>query len=77
MLIVYVLDSGKGIDRQDIGKLFCRFGKLKQPDPKINSKGVGLGLAICEAIIAKNDGIITIKKPIPLVESASGSMKLT
>lgn len=29
MLVVHILDSGKGIDRKNLGKLFCRFGKLK------------------------------------------------
>lgn len=60
MLIVHLLDSGKGINREDLGKLFRRYGKLIQEDSSVNREGSGLGLAICQAIVAKNDGIIEV-----------------
>ena len=52
MLVVHVRDTGKGIEEKDLGKLFRRFGKLQTEfSPKLNKDGVGLGLAICKAII--------------------------
>ena len=36
VLTVHVRDSGKGIDPADLGKLFKRFGKLRQEDSSVN-----------------------------------------
>ena len=60
-LIFHIRDSGRGIERANLGKLFKRFGKLKQEDSSVNSEGRGLGLAICEAIVVKNDGLIEVQ----------------
>ena len=60
MLTVHIRDTGKGIKREDIGKLFKRFSKLQQEDASVNQDGRGLGLAICDAIVAKNDGLIEV-----------------
>ena len=59
-LTVHIRDTGKGIDSGDITKLFKRFTKLRQEDSSVNQEGVGLGLAICDAIVAKNDGLIEV-----------------
>ena len=43
--------------------LFKRFGKLKelkQGEEQQNKEGIGLGLAICEAIIQQNEGGIEV-----------------
>ena len=55
-LVVHVRDSGKGISDQDLKKLFKRFGKLESKTSSENREGIGLGLAICEAIIQENNG---------------------
>ena len=51
-LIVHIRDSGRGIEPNNLGKLFKRFGKLEQEDKNVNKEGIGLGLTICEAIVA-------------------------
>ena len=45
MLIGHVRDTGMGIDRDDLSRLFSRFGKLKRT-AEANSDGIGLGLTI-------------------------------
>ena len=57
--MVHVRDSGRGIRKQDLLRLFSRFGKLDDPE-NINEEGIGLGLTICQAIIKANDGLIQI-----------------
>ena len=42
-----MIDKGKGIERQDLDKLFQYFGKLESSANE-NKEGVGLGLAICQ-----------------------------
>lgn len=51
-LVIHIRDSGRGIERENLGKIFKRFGKLEQEDKSVNREGVGLGLTICEAIVA-------------------------
>lgn len=60
MFIMHVLDTGRGIGKQDLDKLFKRFGKLKQEDSGVNKEGIGLGLAICQAIVAHYQGQIEV-----------------
>ena len=45
ILTIEVQDSGSGIVREDMPKLFTRFGKLLRT-AKINNEGIGLGLNI-------------------------------
>ena len=52
LLILHISDTGIGIERSNLGKLFNRFGKLRQEDKSVNRDGLGLGLTICEAIVA-------------------------
>ena len=57
-LIIEVLDSGKGIRKEDLGKLF---GEYVQIDPGNSSiEGVGLGLAITKNIVKQMDGNIEV-----------------
>ena len=60
-LILHIRDTGKGIERSDLGKLFKRFGKLIQEDSRVNKEGIGLGLTICEAIVAQYGGLIEVQ----------------
>ena len=47
LLIGQVRDTGTGIDKDDIPKLFSRFGKLhRAAQPDNNHDGIGLGLTI-------------------------------
>ena len=46
MLEILVIDSGIGIKKEDIEKLFTLFGYLEATN-QLNPKGIGLGLHIC------------------------------
>lgn len=50
-----VEDSGEGIPEDKLGSIFSRFVQLNDW-----SKGVGLGLAICQGLIAKMGGTIEV-----------------
>ena len=53
-------DSGIGIAKENIGKLFHNFSKLA--DTKgLNSQGTGLGLSICKHIIEKMGGSVRVE----------------
>ena len=56
LLIIHIRDTGRGIERSDLGNLFTRSSKLKQEDESVNREGFGLGLSICEAIVSQYEG---------------------
>ena len=60
VLIAQVADTGCGIAREDIHRLFTRFGKL-QRTAEINSTGIGLGLTIVKQIVEQSGGEIEVK----------------
>ena len=41
------MDTGVGISKENIDKLFSTFGKLNE-HKQMNVKGTGLGLSICK-----------------------------
>ena len=57
---IIVEDSGIGISRENVPRLFKLFGRLHQRDPHINKEGVGLGLAIsqnlAQMMLSESDG---------------------
>ena len=56
-LVIHIVDSGAGIEKEEIERLFSRFGKL-QRTAAINSEGVGLGLTIVKQVVDANNGQI-------------------
>ena len=52
-----VRDSGIGIEKENICKLFHNFSKLKDTHG-VNNQGTGLGLSICKHIIEKMGGSV-------------------
>ncbi|MBU1905636.1 MAG: hypothetical protein KJ923_01400, partial [Candidatus Omnitrophica bacterium] len=60
---ISVTDTGIGIDKKDISKLFTRFRQL---DSSLTRKvgGTGLGLAICREIIQMHGGKIWAKSEV-------------
>ena len=62
MLVVRVKDTGSGIAKEDLPKLFTRFGKLHRT-AKMNSEGIGLGLTIVQGIINQSQGKIVVHSP--------------
>ncbi|MCP5048359.1 MAG: tetratricopeptide repeat protein [bacterium] len=61
-LKVSVMDNGKGIPSHLMGKIFDPYFSTKE---RGNQKGMGMGLAICQAIVRKHDGHITITPRLP------------
>jgi len=60
LLIVQVIDNGKGIKEEEKIKLFTMFGKL-QRTADVNQEGIGLGLTICKELCSKNGGEISVE----------------
>ena len=62
MVRVFVLDNGKGIAKDDIPKLFKKFGRLENSLESISqSSGTGLGLYICQQFVELCGGKITVE----------------
>jgi two-component system phosphate regulon sensor histidine kinase PhoR len=55
MLLVNVIDTGVGIDENEISELTTRYFRSKRPS------GAGLGLAIANRIVADHGGWLAIK----------------
>ena len=56
-VMIYVRDSGDGIEKEHLGRIFDRFYQINQKDNQV-LKGVGLGLNISRNIIEAHDGFI-------------------
>lgn len=52
-----IADTGVGIKKEDLKKLFCDFSRL---DKGMNNKGTGLGLSICKKMIEKMGGKVEV-----------------
>ena len=59
MLVVHVIDEGKGICEEEKSKLFKLFGRLERT-ADLNNEGMGMGLNICQKIIQNNGGSINV-----------------
>ena len=55
-----IRDTGMGISRENLGKLFLNFGKLADPSG-CNKTGPGLGLSICKHLIEKMGGKVKVE----------------
>ena len=55
--MVHVQDTGCGITKDDLERLFTRFGKLENSN-RLNKDGIGLGLTIVRGLIYANQGQI-------------------
>ena len=53
------MDSGVGIKKENLGKLFMEFGKLDEHS-KQNAQGTGLGLSICKRMIEQMGGSVEV-----------------
>ena len=63
MLEVAVTDTGIGIAREDIPKLFKHFVQIYRKDTT-GERGTGLGLAICKGIIQAHKGVIRVESTL-------------
>jgi signal transduction histidine kinase len=60
MLNVHIVDTGRGILKEDISRLFELFGKLLRT-AEMNSEGIGMGLMICKNLVEKSGGEISVQ----------------
>lgn len=60
---VSVTDSGIGIDKDDLDRLFSKFGQLKSGIKQAELKSTGLGLFIAKGIIEATGGKIWAESP--------------
>lgn len=58
---ISVIDTGIGINQEDLPYVFERFYKIRQGDEV--KRGAGLGLAICKEIVEYHGGIIGVISP--------------
>jgi signal transduction histidine kinase len=61
-LVIKVTDTGMGIPKQDLLKIFGRFYRVHRPGKQI--QGTGLGLAIVKEIVIRHDGRIDVESEI-------------
>lgn len=61
-LVIRVSDTGYGIPKEDLPKLFSRFFRVYRPGKEI--KGTGLGLAIVSKIVAGHGGRIEVESEL-------------
>lgn len=59
-LEVTVADTGVGISKEDMKKLFTKFFRAKNPATR-DTSGTGLGLAITKSIVQKHEGEIWVE----------------
>jgi signal transduction histidine kinase len=59
-VVVSAQDTGRGIGREDLANVFDLFFTTKEV-----GKGMGLGLALCQAMIEQHGGTIAIMSPGP------------
>ena len=61
-LVIKVSDTGMGIPKDDMAKIFSRFYRVHRPGKQI--QGTGLGLAIVKEIVTRHDGRIDVESEI-------------
>lgn len=59
-LVVTIKDSGIGMDKKDLEKVFTSFGQINAGRDR-EEGGVGLGIAISKALVQSMGGFITVK----------------
>jgi len=61
-LVLKVSDTGMGIPKDDLNKIFGRFYRVHRPGKQI--PGTGLGLAIVKEIVMRHDGRIDVESEL-------------
>ena len=60
LVTVYVKDTGIGIDKSDLERIFTPFEQVSTPGVYTDIKSVGLGLAICRQIVELHGGTLSV-----------------
>ena len=56
---VRVIDTGEGISREDMGRIFDRFYRVNKERSR-KKGGLGIGLSLCKSIVEHHDGTIQV-----------------
>lgn len=60
---IKIIDSGYGISKENMKKIFLNFGKLDEHS-KVNPGGTGLGLSICKSLIELMGGSVKVESEL-------------
>lgn len=60
---IRIIDSGCGISKENLGKLFMNFAKLEEHS-NMNHRGTGLGLSICKSLIELMGGSVSVESEL-------------
>lgn len=58
-VVISVIDKGEGIPEEELPKIFTKFYRAEKSRNR-NSGGTGLGLTICQSIVERHQGQITV-----------------
>ncbi|MBU1999127.1 MAG: cell wall metabolism sensor histidine kinase WalK, partial [Candidatus Omnitrophica bacterium] len=61
---ISIMDTGAGIPKLDLGKVFDKFYQIAGSDKTVQKEGTGLGLPICKGIIEKHGGRIWVESEL-------------
>jgi len=64
MLQLEIQDQGVGISSGDLSHVFDRFFQVDRSRQRLESRGMGLGLSICDALVKQHRGEITIESEL-------------
>jgi signal transduction histidine kinase len=62
-LRVEIIDTGVGIKKENLDKLFMDFSRLDEHQ-SINACGTGLGLSICKKMLEQMGGSVTVDSEV-------------
>ncbi len=60
-VLIRVADTGCGIAPEDLPRIFTPFFSTKSGHARADRRGIGLGLAICRAIVVEHGGAIEVQ----------------
>ena len=64
IIATHIHDTGPGIPKEDLPKLFHKFSRLEHSYQKIRGTGTGLGLYIAKQILTMHNGEITVESVV-------------
>jgi signal transduction histidine kinase len=71
---IRIKDSGVGISKENLSKLFMNFSRLEEHQ-KINQGGTGLGLSICKSLIELMGGSVSVESELGMGTTFIVSLK--